>query len=523
VALVSVAPWALGALGVDLGTRAPSPEALAALARDADSPGLVRALAGTYVHTLLEWTATCAAGFTAFLAFTHFRLHRDVVTPTIGMALLAAGLVDAFHTLAADGLVDPAADARDFVPFTWAVSRTFNAVVPLAALSMLLFARRHETGSRPRRSLRIVAAASVVLAGLAIGVTVTCARSADLPATTFPAAVVTRPWDALPLIVFALSGLVVYPLFRRRIRSHFALALWLSVIPDVATQLHMAFGSEALFDHHFNAAHLLKIVAYLVPCAGLVVDYVDTHRRATAGEREARAKAEQLERANEELRQIAYIASHDLQEPARMVVAYSELLQEEAEDDVGDETARALRYVRDGAARMQALVEALLEYTRVGAKPLEPVSVDADEALDAALANLDLRIRERDAQVERGPLPRVRSDVTFLTGVFQNLVGNALKFSPGPAPRVAIDAERRGDDWVFSVRDWGVGIEPRHQAEVFELFRRLHHRDAYEGTGLGLAIVNKTVSRLGGSVGVESTVGAGSTFWFTLPAEPDRP
>lgn len=520
VVALCAAPTALGLAGVDLGVPTPTDAALRALATSAaPAEALTAALSGSYLHTLLEWSATAAAAFTALLAFTHFHLRRDVVAPTIGMALLAAGLVDAFHTLAADGLIGAAADVADFVPFTWAVSRTFNAVVPLAALAMLLFARRFETGTRPRRSLWVVAIASMVLGALAVALTTYCAQSTSLPRTTFPGAFVTRPWDLYPLAVYLVSGLIIYPRFRRRVDSHFAFALWLSVLPDVATQLHMSLGSGALFDHHFNAAHGLKIVAYLVPCAGLILDYVETHRVATRAEHLAVAHAAALERSNAELRQMTYVASHDLQEPLRMVVAYTELLEELRADERDESEAQYMRYVREGASRMQDLVDSLLRYTQTGSRELAITPVDAERALDGALANLALRVEERGAVIERGPLPRVSGDATMLTQVFQNLVANAIEFSPGDRPRVSISAARGHDDgWTFAVRDWGVGIAPAFHDKVFALFQRLQHRDAVEGSGVGLAVVKKAVERMGGRVWVESELGEGATFRFTLPA-----
>lgn len=235
-------------------------------------------------------------------------------------------------------------------------------------------------------------------------------------------------------------------------------------------------------------------------------------------ERELRAAVTELERSNGELEQFAYVASHDLQEPLRMVGSYTGLLKRRYAGKLDAEADEFMDYAMDGVTRMRALINGLLTYSRVGneAKPLE--ETDSRAALDRALANLQAAISDRNASVLAGRLPTVMGNPLQLTQVFQNLVGNGLKFCKAQRPEIRVDAERRGDEWVFSVRDNGIGIDPQYRDRIFLIFQRLHRRDEYDGTGIGLAICKKIVERQGGRIWVESEAGKGANFRFTLRA-----
>jgi methyl-accepting chemotaxis protein len=193
------------------------------------------------------------------------------------MALFCAGMVDAFHTLAADRLIPAVADNRSLIPFTWAISRTFNAVILIVGAGIFLIWDRPVDRRDQRGDLRFLLATSGVFLLLSYLVVHFCAASSRLPQTMFPDSLITRPWDVGPLILFLLAGFVVFPLFHRKYPSLFSLALIVSIIPQVATQLHMSFGSTALYDNHFHVAHFLKIIAYLVPLGGLILDYRQTY------------------------------------------------------------------------------------------------------------------------------------------------------------------------------------------------------------------------------------------------------
>ena len=225
----------------------------------------------------------------------------------------------------------------------------------------------------------------------------------------------------------------------------------------------------------------------------------------------------ELERSNSELEQFAYIASHDLQEPLRKVASFTQLLQRRY---AGQLDARADQYIEfavDGAKRMQALINDLLSYSRVGRSTREPSLVSSEAALSQARNNLASQMEESGATVESGHLPLVLAELTLLTAVFQNLLSNALKFSGGKPPRIVITTSRDGQFWLFSFSDNGIGVEPEYAERIFVIFQRLHERTAYPGTGIGLAMTRKIVEYFGGKIWLDTTYTGGSRFLFTLP------
>ena len=259
-----------------------------------------------------------------------------------------------------------------------------------------------------------------------------------------------------------------------------------------------------------------SIVIAPVPGAQYVNLYASDITARKQAEYNLQQALAELERSNQELEQFAYVASHDLQEPLRMVASFTQLLAQRYQDRLDQDAKEYIRFAVDGAARMQRLIQDLLAYSRVSTRGADFTSTDADAALRAALENLQVAIRDTDAQVTHGALPMVLADATQLTQVFQNLVGNALKFHGQAPPRVHVSATRDGDDWVFAVADNGIGIDPQHFDRIFAIFQRLHPASRYPGTGIGLALCHRIVQRHGGRLWVESTPGQGATFYFTL-------
>jgi signal transduction histidine kinase len=233
------------------------------------------------------------------------------------------------------------------------------------------------------------------------------------------------------------------------------------------------------------------------------------------------ARAHELERSNTELEQFAYVASHDLQEPLRKVASFCQLLQRRY---IGQLDARADQYIEfavDGAKRMQALIDDLLAFSRVGRLERDPVVVSCASALSQARVNLTSEIRSAKAVIESTELPAVRAEFSLLTSLFQNLIGNAVKFRSEQPPLVRVSATRHDETfWLFSVADNGIGVEPEYAERIFVIFQRLHSRSDYAGTGIGLAMCRKIVEHYGGRIWLDTTYRGGANFCFTLPVAP---
>lgn len=232
---------------------------------------------------------------------------------------------------------------------------------------------------------------------------------------------------------------------------------------------------------------------------------------------ENRRTQEELARSNRDLEQFAYVASHDLQEPLRMVAMYTQLLAERYQGQLDESADKYIHYAVDGALRMQALVQDLLAFSRVGRAGTDLRKIETHEAVENALKNLQGAIQESDAKISRGDLPVIVADRTQIVQLFQNLIGNAIKFRGAHPPQIEITAEREESSWRFSVQDNGIGIAAEHVDEVFGIFKRLHTRAEYPGNGIGLAICKKIVEQHGGTIWVESQPKKGSAFRFTIP------
>jgi len=234
-------------------------------------------------------------------------------------------------------------------------------------------------------------------------------------------------------------------------------------------------------------------------------------------ERELAHKLEELARSNHELEQFAYVASHDLREPLRMVAPYTQLLAERYRGKLDKNADQYIEYATDGALRMQALIQDLLTLSRVGRDPVPLQPVDCNAVIAEVVRDLEPTISESGALIQFGKLPTVPAHPSEMRRLFQNLIGNALKFRGKERPVIRVLAEPAGRHWRFSVTDNGIGIAAECQANIFKIFERLHTRSEYPGNGIGLAICQKIVEQYDGKIWVESQLGRGSSFRFTLP------
>lgn len=522
VVILSALPFLLHtALGVDLGIGGD-------LTAEAT---LYERLRGAFVHTILESGAIGVAGMTGLLAIAHYRVSGGVVAPILVLAFFYGGVVDATHTLVAVHLVEARASLTDFQPFAWAVGRLFNACILLIGVIALVSAQRRVGQLRPTRFLLSWAIAIGVLAVLVIAFLL---ETRELPDTLRRTGIVVRPWDLLPLAVYGVIALLALPLLEPTRRSVFVQAVWASMIPAMVAQAHMAFGSAAPFDHDFNAAHTLKILAYAVPFAGLALDY----RLAHAAEREAiarRTEAEveramterrlaeeraltlELERSNRDLEQFAYIASHDLRAPLRAIANLATWLEEDFGDGLSEKGREYIDLMHNRVHRLEEMITSLLEFSRVGRNRQPPVAVDTGVLVSELRELLD--IPESVELRTDGTLPVVRANPVGLRQVLQNLLSNAVRFARS---EVVVAIRTGEDEWVFEVRDDGPGIETAYQDKIWKLFQRLEARDRQEGTGVGLSLVRKATQRWGGDAWVVSAPGEGASFFVSLPFDDDR-
>ncbi|HEV2424457.1 MAG TPA: ATP-binding protein [Terriglobia bacterium] len=258
----------------------------------------------------------------------------------------------------------------------------------------------------------------------------------------------------------------------------------------------------------------LLLIATLLAVLGMAV----LRRRVEERTEALKRRSAELERSNAELEQFANVASHDLQEPLRMVAIFGQLLADRYRGKLDSDADAYLGFLVEGAHRMRALIDGLLTFSRVQSKARELEATDTEEVLRNALADLTVTIEQSAAAVTHDPLPVVMADSSQLEQLLQNLIANAVKFAADGPPRIHVSADRVGEQWVFSVRDNGIGIDPRYHDKIFGIFQRLHSRETYPGTGIGLSVCKRIVERHGGRIWVESAEGQGSTFYFSVPA-----
>ncbi|NQY67485.1 MAG: GHKL domain-containing protein [Flavobacteriales bacterium] len=472
-------------------------------------------LTGAFTHTILEWSAFSTAVFTVLLAFVHFSITKDATTPIIGVALFTAGCMDAFHTLAAARLIDASAPNKDLIPFTWAICRIFNALIMMVGIGVILFRREIK---EVKANVQFIVIMSVVFGVVAYAIISMCANSDTLPQTQYPDALITRPYDVIPLVLFIIAGVWLYPKFHRKHPSLFSYALIVSAVPEVVTEIHMAFGSTNLFDNHFNIAHFLKIVAYVVPFSGLAMDYIQTYKKEQIITDNLIEEQEKLKKINANLDSFVYVASHDMKTPLNNMQGLMNILIEEDLDE--EERTDLHSRIRGNLKQSIQTINDLVGITKIQKfKEMEFAQIPFQSIIDDVKVMLDDKIKAVDAKIETDftAVDSIVFSEVSLNSIMQNLIDNALKYKHDKRnPEIKIKSLLVDNFVVVTVSDNGLGIDlERHKNKMFSMFSRFH--DHTEGSGIGLAIVKNTLDSNGGRIEVESEVNVGTTFKLFFP------
>ena len=492
------------------------------------------------LHTLMEVVATFLAMFVGVMALVRFYSKKNNTFLFLGTAFLGTALLDGYHAVVTSSFFSHLfpSGLSSLIPWSWVASRAFLAL--LMWLSWLAWRRELRLGEAGKIGERAIYAS---VAGLTMASFLFFAF-VPLPRAYYPELYFHRPEEFVPALFFLLA-LVGY--LTKGQWKHDAFEHWvvLSLIVGLIGQAAFMSFSGLLFDIMFDAAHTLKKVSYVFVLTGLMISMYGLFRKAEesaetiAGvnaalevkntelegqvaerqraERTLAEHAEELARSNAELERQVHVASHDLQEPLRAVASYTQLLAKRYTGKLDADADEFIGFVVSGVSRMQRLINDLLEYSRVGSAETRSESVDCTGAYQAACDNLRTRIEESGAAVTSDTLPVVTADESQLVQLFQNLIGNAIKYRGAEPPRVHVSAVPGDGEWRFGVRDNGIGIDAQYGEQIFEMFQRLHTAAEYPGTGTGLAICKKIVERRGGRIWVESQVGVGSEFCFTIP------
>ncbi len=523
LAVICLAPLLLASMGLDLTTTT-------AADGGADPAHLI--LGGSLGQALLAWTAVCLALLVGLLCLVQHQLTHDDLLPVVAVALTAVGALDAFQVLAIHHLLFDVRDPAGFEAITWTAGRTLHAGILLAGVGY--FALGLPLVRRREHKIVLASALCVTFALVAFLVVQGCASAPWLPRTVYADAWVKRPLDLIPLAVYALCGAVAFPLYLRRGATLVAWAILLSLMPQIAAQAYLAFGSAMPNDACFVAAHALKALGYAVPMVGLLAGQLKIYERLHLSEIELRSYTEALEAANQALEEFSQTAqaatkskseflanmSHEIRTPMTAILGYTDILLGNLH---GDENLEAAEIIKRNGEYLLDIINDILDLSKIeaGRMHVERIACPPVQLVDDVLALMRVRAESKGLPLRaefQGPIPQtIETDPTRLRQILINLVGNAIKFTEiGEVRlRVRLDAAAEGGPrLVFDVLDTGIGMTPQQMQKLFQPFTQADSSTTrkYGGSGLGLTISRRLAKMLGGDITATSTPRRGSGF-----------
>ncbi|MGK7927483.1 MAG: ATP-binding protein [Spirulina sp.] len=552
---ICLLPMILQMMDVDFGIAPPSFNEL--ILRQRDSTQITNVihgiLAGSFVHTILEWSAFCTGVLTAVLAFVHFALNRDIATPILGLSLFYAGCMDAFHTLAADRLIMGVTSPETLIPFTWAICRLFSALILIVGGGLFIIPKRFY----PQHKLGFLILASLLAALFAYTTIYICVQYQTLPQTMFPGSPITRPWDVAPLLLFVFIGLFVFPRLYQRCPNLFTQSLIISTIPQVAAQLHMCFGSSSLFDSDFNIAHFLKILAYLIPFIGLCLMYINIHQEKENIVQKLIAAEKMIQ--SEKMSSLGHLVAgiaHEINNPVNFIYGnlshtehylndlqqiinlyqrhypephptIQEKIDEVELDYILEDFYNLAKSMRMGTERIQKIVLALRNFSRLD--EADAKKADIHEGINSTLLILASQLKAKPERPEiaivqkYGDLPLLECYPNKLNQVFMNILRNAIdaltqKYQQQPnfQPQISILTQFDRGQCTIQIQDNGSGIPAKIRSQIFDPF--FTTKPVGQGTGLGLSISYKIITEThAGQLLCHSSPEMGTEFKIVIP------
>lgn len=526
--LLCTAPIFFNLMGFNFGleNKPVFPEQLVGLTSTQISEVLHTALHGSFLHTILEWTAVVMAIVIAVLAFSQFLIKGDIVTPTVGIAFFCSAIIDALHILAADHLITSNTPIIYFIPFTWAFCRVFNASVMIVGVSYFIFTNADKI--EPADRLRRLVEFAIILGLISVGLMLFITKSPSLPRTIFSDQIVTRPYDLIALFLYGVLGIVFYPLLYRKYPNSFTQTLFLSAIPAVMAQVHMTFGSGALFDNHFFIGHFFKVVACVVPFAGLVFEFVRTFKHEVILKTELSTLNSQLEKKIEEgtniiLKQrqaLEYSAkmtslgvmaggiAHEINTPLATIQLCSDTLDEMARNHIleSEKFVKLTTKLKSMVARIAKIISGLRTFARDGTNdPMQVVSMKdiveeslllCEQKLVGSQIRLDFITEGQNLQIECRPADVSKVVLSLINNAFDAVQGQDDKW-------VEVDTIEKTGSVELWVTDNGPGISPNLIEKIMQPF--FTTKDIGKGTGLGLSISRGIMQSHNGELYLDQT------------------